>query len=171
MSEFVASNGGAVELEDGGWVKVDGPGFFEYIDRRGVEALREFFQHERDEELGRWRWPDDSNIVVVPSDGTYINDGKRWVNVYDERKMGQSSWYCSEDSAIGCRGSQPLHDAAHDYFKLHPKPKPWEDAAPGEVWVVKWLNSNHPVEAVVVPGTGWDANWAVDSAHRIWPES
>ena len=25
------------------------------------EKLRKFFQDERDQELGRWRWPEDSN--------------------------------------------------------------------------------------------------------------
>ncbi|QIK61774.1 hypothetical protein G7068_00035 [Leucobacter viscericola] len=29
-----------------------------------AKALREFFQHERDTELGRWRWPEYPEYVV-----------------------------------------------------------------------------------------------------------
>lgn len=129
---FMASNGIRVQLLGNGSLAVnDGvclPG--------PVSAMREFFQHERDVELGRWRWPENPNIVVVPDTDGYYVDGKRWVSVYDERKMGRSSWYYSDRSDPGCRGREPLHDAAHDYFAAHPVRKPWHDAKPGEVWAV-----------------------------------
>ena len=52
--KFVASNGVEVHIN----------GYSQLCIGRGVpteqtQAAREFFQHERDTGLGRWRWPDD----------------------------------------------------------------------------------------------------------------
>jgi len=140
MNDFTASNGVRIRVDLEGDYRFGGTArSADYIVRRGganEQALREFFQAEADERLGRWRWPENPNVVVVPDLDRYHDDGKRWVAVYDETKMGRSSWYCADSSERGVRGSQPLHDAAWAYFDAHPEPKPWHDAGPAEVWDV-----------------------------------
>lgn len=143
------------------------------------EALREFFLHERDQELGRWRWPEDQNVVVVPDRSNFYGDGKRWASVYDERRMGRNSWYCADTSSKGVRGDQPMHDAAHDYFAAHPVSKPWHAAEPGEVWLLTFLSGeqmiglvDHDGECFIGAGQELTVikSTAFTAGRRIWPE-
>lgn len=115
---FTASNG--VELDDyGNW---DGGGPAELVERH--KARMEFYQHLRDEELGRWRWPSNLDYVVYPQ-----HDGSVLVTF---ERIGESS--------ILYRRDDPVHDmegeAARAYFTAHPVRKPWHDAKPGEVWAL-----------------------------------
>ncbi len=77
---FTASSGGTVAVDSSGRMLVAdytrvalGEGVTRvsrsaHIDAEMVPTLREFFQAERDEELGRWRWPDDPDFVVYAED-------------------------------------------------------------------------------------------------------
>ncbi|WP_144834057.1 hypothetical protein [Microbacterium sp. BH-3-3-3] len=88
-------------------------------------ALREFFQAEADERLGRWRWPQNPQWVLYPDE-----DGD--VVAMDE-STGQSTSLLTRltvsrfPNAEGC-------PAARAYFDAHPEPKPWQQAEAGELW-------------------------------------
>lgn len=87
-----------------------------------VDALREFFQHERDEELGRWRWPDNPDYVVY-------QDTPSGVRVFREQRPVGSVLFRRGDVVLDMES-----EAARAYFEAHPERKPWEDANPGEIW-------------------------------------
>ena len=127
MSEkFVASNG--VELDENGcWVANTGPASSEWADHN---ARKEFYQHLRDTELGRWRWPDDPRYLVFP-----LKDDDE-VRVLDENS-GQSVAIRRSSFRPGLTHTHFV-GAALAYFDAHPEPKPaWHDAKPGEVWVLE----------------------------------
>ncbi len=173
---FRASNGSMVELEEGGWVKVDGAGYFEYIDRRGVEALREFFQHERDEELGRWRYPEDPDLVVYLQ-GQHLVVFSEGAGVYEEFQVAWARVSSDEP---------PLtiwQRAAVAWADTHPERKPWHDAKAGEVWALTIEGGEfaclvtqsgpdfepiggHPLWATIARGSA-----RIADARKLWPES
>ena len=126
MSEkFVASNG--VELDENGcWVANPGPASSEWADHN---ARKEFYQHLRDTELGRWRWPDDPRYLVFP-----LKDDDE-VRVLDENS-GQSAAIRRSSFRPGLTHTHFV-GAALAYFDAHPVSKPWHDAKPGEVWVLE----------------------------------
>lgn len=146
MSEkFVASNG--VEISR------CGRGVYDHKGRRNlsmsdseVDALREFFLHERDTELGRWRDPDSPYIVVYAPN----EEGK--VRVVDEH-AGWGWEVSPESKAYSTSTLFNVVKAGHHYFEAHPEPKPWQDAKPGEVWVITTSNVGDEV-AVLVTGAG-----------------
>lgn len=76
-----------------------------------TQALREFFQHERDEELGRVRWPENPDIVV------YSEDFEGVVRVVNE--VGGSAQKYRRDQAIHHLRS-PLAEAAKWWFDQNP---------------------------------------------------
>ena len=136
-------------------------------------ALRAFFQAERDEELGRWRDPENPDWITYPAD----KEDAVWV--FDEREGGGSQYWTrgiagSYDPAY--TGYSASHYAAGRYFQAHPKPKPWDTAEEDEIWVLTidgysapylrngygtWTNSTSDV--YVGDGT-------ITAGHRIWPE-
>lgn len=137
-----------------------------------AKALREFFQHERDKELGRWRWPENPDYVVYPSD-----DGG--CTVFHEVTSGFI--FFSDRTLV--KGTSEKHRAARAYFEAHSEPKPWELAKPGEVWVLTISNrgemeGNDAFEVtkglIRFYSTIW-GNYDLDSeciiaGRRIWPE-
>lgn len=150
MTEFVASNGAKFEEQPNGTIVFTGG----ILDPRmklspGMAyGLREFFQHERDEELGRWRWPENPNFVVHAEDGGAHN-------VVNEN---------TGLSLMATRGGVNNHDdehayAARAYFEAHPerKPNPWDEATYKDVWV--WTTADGTQEAL-----GWvagDGSWDI----------
>lgn len=125
--------------------------------------------NERDEELGRWRWPANPDYVVYPPVG-----GEPAVRVLDEVQVTVDLVF--RDGLDG-RGAL-VAQAARAYFNAHPK-RPWGDACPGEVWVVTELAD--PERAYLVDDFQFydssrdyalnfdDSN--IVAARRIWPES
>lgn len=77
MSEYWASNGAVIRSSDAG-IYIDGSISGTRLFPSDIAALREFFQHERDEELGRKPWHD-------------AKPGEVWIittsNVADERAV------------------------------------------------------------------------------------
>lgn len=112
-------------------------------------ALREFFQAERDEELGRWRWPENPDYVVWESvrsnerDITVLGEATGFVGYYDRKRLPEISW----DLGWAER-------AAHAYFAAHPESKPWHSAEPGEVWLFKRAGDSEPKPFIWTSG-GW----------------
>lgn len=157
MSAFIASNG--VELDEYGDCTM---GYETY--GRVHEARKEFYQHLRDKELGRWRAPEAPNFVV------YTTNTPGWVRVVDEN-TGLAARYSRD--ITGCSG---YGDTATRYFEAHPEPKPWHDAKPGEVWVLEFGGDKRAYNRTANLFTNWDTSSllptdaGIKSGYRIWPE-
>ena len=166
MDKFEASNGVVVlELEGGVGFQLPMQGVSTNgINGDKVQALREFFQHERDVELGRWRWPENPDYVVY-ADGTsrrVIRESSgttMQVSLHDRKVM---TTYL--DSYVG---------AARAYDAAHPEPKPWHEAKEGEVWVIEFNGNEYPAifqaDSFRDHGGSWGAE-DITNARRIWPE-
>ena len=100
-------------------------------------ALRAFFQAERDEELGRWRDPENPDFVVYPHDDVTIT-------VLDEVD-GKRFWWTRGDELDAHQERFPGFDTARAYFAAHPEPKPWHAAQPDEVWALTINNDREEV--------------------------
>ncbi len=99
-----------------------------FLSEEEMDELRAHLQAERDEQLGRWRDPDNPNIVVYPRPDDDDEDG-RCVSLVNE--SSGEYWLSWERIAI--------YDSSARYFAAHadvePR-KPWHDAKPGEYWLV-----------------------------------
>ena len=138
------------------------------------KTLREYFQAERDEQLGRWRDPEIPDMVVYPHDDVTIT-------VLDEVD-GKRFWWTRGDELDAHQERFPGFDTARAYFAAHPEPKPWDAARPDEIWV---LTINNDTEEVFRCGerglyslkTGNPIGSLLSCSHnkitagrRIWPE-
>ena len=145
-----------------------------YLLQSQYEALREYFQAERDEELGRWRDPENPDMVCYPDVGDldvvrvmYEGDGSRY---YVTR--------------IGWELTRPHYasETAERYFAAHPPKKPWDAAQPDEVWALTINNDREEVFRCGENGlyslkTGNPLGSLLSCSHnkitagrRIWPE-
>ncbi len=95
-----------------------------------TNALREYFQAERDDALGRWRDTENPNVVVYPC--LNQDDGYgRVVWVLDEAEMVSGTVLDDRHS----------HSSASRYFAAHPQPEPrppfaaYVDKNGSAVWV------------------------------------
>ncbi|MFF7681502.1 hypothetical protein ACFZA2_01985 [Microbacterium sp. NPDC007973] len=95
-----------------------------------VQALREFFEAEADERIGRWRWAANPDYVVYP-DRLNTTPPSGAIRVWNER-TGVSRYYLNRDGVDGVGGQ--FDPAAAAYFDAHPEPKPWTRAKAGELW-------------------------------------
>lgn len=135
-----------------------------------TEALRAFFQAERDEQLGRWRDPENMDMVAyrTPED----DDGcGRCILLLDEN-TGDNHW---EWERIACSGSGLRYFEAHPDVEPH---KPWHDAKPGEIWEIGLLELG-PSACLVTEGDFVEiskrfevaiGSSLIESGRRIWPE-
>ena len=173
MTEYTASNG--VVLKMPLWTDDT---IMDAVTKYGagpvVAALREFFQKERDDELGRWRWPENPDIYVRP-----LNDAVVGVVKDDRDGLAYTQVGRNDDRSH----LDPMIRAARAYFDAYLEPKPWHDAKPGEVWLVTvdWSEDivctvsssgpdfepvQNPVWATIARGSD-----RIKDARRIWPES
>lgn len=147
-----------------------------WLDPRQADALREFFQYERDKELGRWRWPENPEYVVYKSTAGERLRGARHVTVSNESN-GEAALLFEVASGGVSGGSSWAREAARAYFAAHPEPKPWHEAVEGEVWLLMFPNST---QAWFVNG-GYFQNVrtltninktdpGITAGRRIWPE-
>ena len=143
-----------------------------YLIQSQYEAARAFFQAERDEELGRWRDPENADIIVYP--GSVSLD---WVIVLDESTGGTD--------VVFKQPRKPTKDSdfrlvADRYFATHldPEPRPWEEAKPGEIWEIGLLELG-PSACLVTEGDFVEiskrfevaiGSSLIESGRRIWPE-
>lgn len=119
--KFVASNGVGVRVDSAGGLEFGAIG---YATLAATAALREFFQHERDEELGRWRSKIDPNWTAV-LDAGYVKF---------RHDNGTHSFSLLTHEPRFFAWDETLQGIGKEYFAAHPEPKPWHDAKPGEVW-------------------------------------
>lgn len=130
MSDFKASNGCEIGVSDSGGLRVFGSIIRTVLTPSEADALREFFQHERDEQLGRWRWPENPNYVVYPCD--------EFVRVMNEKEAEAIAVLGPDDDRQPAQSEfDEFRVAVNAYFDAHPQLMPWHDAKPGEVWVLK----------------------------------
>ena len=108
------------------------------------DKVRAFFQAERDEELGRWRDPENPDWITYPAD----KEDAVWV--FNEREGGGSQYWTRGIAGFydpAYTGYSASHYAAGRYFAAHPKPKPcppfaaYVDKNGSAVWVTD-ENSN-----------------------------
>lgn len=175
MDKFTASNGTKVlPLKSGalGFQLPDSniPSVFALTQQK-VQALREFFLAERDEQLGRRRDLHDPHYVCYPV------DGGETVRVIDERD-GSSLWL----NRLVTDESTGSHAAAFRFFEAHPERKPWEDAKHGEVWLVSIdgapetpMTVEHeacdfPRFIEPIEHLAYGPKSGITAARRIWPE-
>ena len=144
MSEFTASNGKGFSRSYDGHVRYDGEGDMQgrrmMLTSTTEQGLTEFFQHERDEELGRWRTPDVPDHVVYPVEEPHQSAHSRMVNVLNERtgRLIERSETHAKTISEALDKHPGATQAARAWFEAHPKPepKPWLEAKPGEVWEI-----------------------------------
>ena len=169
-----------VDLDDVGRVRLRRAGGDEGVyTLETTEALRAFFQAERDETLGRWRDPENPDWITYPSD----KEDAVWV--FNEREGGSSQYWTRGIAGFhdpAYTGYSASHYAADRYFQAHPEPKPWEKARPGydEIWVLTIHGCEQPVyvdefrgEPVFqVPGGETISlhRESITAGRRIWPE-
>lgn len=180
---FTASNGYEVDFVDGEQVRTrTGQG----SESGGhIDALREFFQHERDEELGRWRWPEDTDFTVriAPAHARDARYPGLTVAI-EQESSGYVGYYTRGRLPEVTDKTGGIVRAGHAYFEAHPEPKPWEDAKVGEVWALTMDDGvEHDVfihEDRTVGGRGGistggayfdiDDGAGITAGRRIWPE-
>lgn len=176
MSEFTASNGLIItEQSDGVVIERLGMNGFHRLYGFEVAGLREFFQKENDDRLGRWRWPQNAEFVVY--------DRGDYVQVIHEATgaSGMLGSWTREQADDLTPGSTEFGLAAKAFFDAHPESKPaWHDAKPGEVWEIEVDGRTHHARV----GYGdfahlfefnEDASMtkrhsAITAGRRIWPE-
>lgn len=129
-----------------------------------TDALRKFFLHEQ----GIWV-DEPTGALAILNEGV----GKpRYVSIFVDGLM-----YGLHE--IGQFGSKKHRDIADRFFAAHPKPKPWHDAKPGEVWAIVTDNVAEEVAVQRTPNGLWqfcdgvvrDDELPIESARRIWPVS
>ncbi len=169
MNDYVADNGVVLTGTDDDSIRWH-PGISQ---RRASEVLREFFQAERDQELGRWRDPENPDYICYPVAG---DPDDIWV-VYE----GSGLAYMRERNQAFYAGNK-FSEVARRYFAAHPEPKPWHAARPDcdEIWVLTIHGCEQPVyvtefggePAFQVPGgeTMSLSHGAITAGHRVWPE-
>lgn len=177
MTEFTASNGVSVRVNEDGDIYLRGSGApdreWEFdCNRAGAGALREFFQHERDEELGRWRWPENPEYVVK-----HDPLGVRIAHVLHEPSFA-ARVVRLDDQVVGLGSKRDVEflNAARAYFANHPEPKPWHRAKPEEIWLMG--SGLHEFVALVsndgnfrfADGSEMAVTEEFVNGRRIWPE-
>lgn len=140
---FTASNGTVLNrwgfnvTPDSPWVLYDGI----------HEARKEFYQHLRDQELGRWRDPENPHMVCYPStepEGSEVR--KIWV-VDEATGKSLRAWEKHLPLSYDQFAAR-VSETARRYFEAHPETKPWHNAQPGEVWLL--TVGGHTPELVLV---------------------
>ena len=172
--KFTASNGWAV-VEELRCLKIAHPNhYLRVIDLDVTAALREYFQHERDQELGRWRDPENPNMVVYQ-----VLDNTNLARVTDEITGIADIWMREALTAPLSEKASRWQETARRYFEAHPEPKPWENAEPGEVWLLT-INGRPEEPTLRVGGRDFDfatkyggihgGSESITAGRRIWPE-
>lgn len=129
MSRYETRSGRVVKVQENGGIVFDH--INGYITAEVVPDAAEYFEARKDDELGRWRWPEDRKFVVYGRD----DGGAR---VVDE-STGDNWFYRREDAVhVG----DPFY-AASAYWEAHPV-LPWASAQPGDIWVLRLKDETLP---------------------------
>jgi len=177
---FTASNGymiieelGDILIKDDRGRDTIGPDVImgERLSPSEMLPLREFFQAERDAELGRWRSKIDPDVFVQVNKDTYLGQ----VDFINERTLEVTRFARWESDLLGGR------DVYSEFFAAHPEPKPWFEAKPGEVWALT-VNGKESAWSISDEASVWveatterildsaPRSPAITDGRRIWPE-
>ena len=178
MNQHKASNGTSVHLDSNGRMtfRRDYPLCVNTLEAFWVQAAREYFQAERDEELGRWRDPENTDMVAYRTPEDDDESGRSILLLNETTGDIRYEWERVATSGPGLR-----YFAAHQ--QPEPEPKPWEDAQPGEFWILTVDEKTDPYkiwtdtqrvrrfERVERPYTTICLNDPrITAGHRVWPE-
>ena len=108
-----------------------------------AEGVRNYFQKKQDMELGRWRDPENPDMVCYPLDDRALVD----LRVLDER-TGESFYYARD--IVIYQTFYEAFETAVRYYASDPIKRSWEGAKEGEYWLVTWSHSPTPEPCVVV---------------------
>ena len=133
------------------------------------ETLRAFFQAERDDALGRWRDPENPDMVCYP----VAYDLDAVLVMYE----GDMTRYYATRSTWKDVTPYYVSETAGRYFAAHPEPKPWENAKEGDYWV-QTIGSEPSLWHQGVRRQFWTNGERLSvtdlkdatAGHRIWPE-
>lgn len=182
MNEYTASNGIKIKVISDGQAEIvypqdssDSRTLVTWARPAEIAALREFFRAEADERLGRWRDPESPDRAVYKRGDRCIlildeTDGDHWMVHFVDGGL---------HTEVGDAESTVVA-----WVAAHPEPKPWQDAKPGEVWML--VTTRHeearaygveqePDGLVFCPAFRADFKSlnvdgaGVKSAHRIYP--
>jgi hypothetical protein len=129
MTEFVASNNTVVRSNENGLYVGTADLDSVRVYPNAAQGLREFFQHERDIELGRWRSNADPGFVVYADE-----EDADTIKVLWEPGGGVGEYHRSWTDEVVDVDGWAIARVVREFFAAHPEPKPWESAKPGEVW-------------------------------------
>lgn len=148
-----------------------------YVPGFAAAALGEFFQVERDEALGRWRWPENPDVTVriAPKHAQHgVSDDTVMIQ---SDESGYVGYYTRERLPEITDKTGDIVRAGHAYFDAHPEPKPWHDAKFGEVWLLRFEADDNEFAAFQYGDGRWKAIEGgfpnadlITSGRRIWPE-
>lgn len=177
MGKFEASNGATVE-QFADSLNVAMRPAESWLEPWAVRALREFFRAERDEELGRWRYPKNPEWVVYPKrPGFKPYNGADLLVVNEVAGASMEYVQADDDGTEYVDRDEPAAKVARAYFEAHPERKPWEDAKTCEVWLLTvdgiespWTVNNAGVFEDPSSTIELD-NRNITAARRIWPEN
>lgn len=128
MTEFTAGNGVNVlwKIDPDPAGTHDGP-LVVRISEREAAALREFFQHERDEERDMWRSSKDRTWTAVRRNNT----------IYFQNEDHERSFHFVPKLEGSIRAwSSDLQALAYEYIEAHPERKPWHAPDAGDHWAL-----------------------------------
>jgi hypothetical protein len=179
MNEFTASNGKKVTRREYGMgvnIGSNDWGALTGVTDDQAQALREFFRAEEDERLGRWRWPENPDYVVYPSDQFRGGNRNGWVIILHE-----PSGIAVEANrhARTIRPDMQFVEAGRAFFDAHPDPKPWDAAEDNEIWVLTgagglelpWRRTAEGEwESITPKAIRRRNNDLITAGRRIWPE-
>lgn len=142
MTEFTARNG--LQINRFGSLCGQAPDLATASD---IHLARfEFYQHLRDTDLERWRWPLYPDYVVYSR--------RQQILVLNE--LTGDTLRARRDDEFEDNREGTIYAAALAYFEAHPERKPWDTASAGELWAFK-----------TDPGTR-ETLWERDASESHW---
>ena len=178
--EFKARSGRMVKVGEDGSLSIDH--MRGYLSPEVVMDVEEWAQAKRDFELGRWRWPANPQWIVYPRRPGFVPYGDADLLVINEVDGSAMEYVATDDDGTCYTGrEEPAAEAARAYFEAHPERKPWEDAKPGEVWVLTFDGADDAFKAYESrygktyftrsreSSTGL-VDERITAGRRIWPE-
>lgn len=178
MTVFEASNGVPIRRSSGGYLTFSHEFGLDLGTLTGItvsqeQALREFFQHERDETNGWWRSPSHPGFIIY-------RNSEDTVSVLEEREGTTLSYRRNGMSTRDVTARTPRASAAAAYFESHPSRNAWDEAKVGEVWELVYEQLGEPSikRPFTVDSFGHFRNTSgvrmgdltILEGRRLWPE-
>lgn len=158
--EFRARSGRVVKVDENGTVVFDHVNG--YLSPGSAMDAEEFFQAKRDEELGRWRWPENPQWVVYAKRPGYSAIGTADLLVINEADGSAMEYVATDDDGTCYTGrEESAAEAGRAYFEAHPeRPLPTENG----VYVPASADLDHgPLTFVLYEGA-WRATPGIGDA-------